>query len=81
MAKKITSIVLVVCMLFSIFAIAGVSVQAAEGDTTSTVYLKPGVWSADNAWFAAYFFTGTEQGTAVRMTASGDKYAAEVPAG
>lgn len=28
-------------------------------ETASTVYLKPGVWSADEAWYVAYFFSST----------------------
>lgn len=28
-------------------------------ETASTVYLKPGVWSADGAWYVAYFFNST----------------------
>ena len=82
MTKKLISIVLAVCMLFSIFAIAGVSVQAAEDDTTSTtVYLQPGVWTQDGAWFAAYFFENGKQDTTVKMTAVEGKYMAAVPTG
>ena len=83
MTKKLISIVLAVCMLFSIFAIAGVSVQAAEGDTTgTTVYLQPGVWSNEGSpWFAAYFFEDGKQETSVKMTPVEGKYMAAVPAG
>ena len=50
--------------------------------TTSTVYLKAGIWDSDAAWFAAYFFGGAGNQT-VKMTASGNEgvWQASVPSG
>ena len=47
-----------------------------------TIYLKPGVWGLDNAWFAAYFWVG-ESYKDVMMTDSDSDgiYEVEVPAG
>ena len=51
-------------------------------ETASVVYLKPGPWSSDKAWFAAYFFSSTGN-KAVKMTDDdGDGiYEAAVPEG
>ena len=51
--------------------------------TVETVYLQPGVWSADGAWFAAHFFNSVGGAEDVKMTdedADG-VYEAAVPAG
>ena len=47
-----------------------------------TIYLKPGVWGLDNAWFAAHFWVG-ESNEDVMMTDSDSDgiYEVEVPAG
>ena len=46
------------------------------------VYLNPGVWNVDDAWFAAYFFNDEGANSAVAMTdADGDAiYECRVPA-
>lgn len=51
-------------------------------ETTSTVYLKPCVWEADNAWFAAHFW-GVGGNADVRLTAADEEgiYEVEVPEG
>ena len=41
------------------------------------LYLDPGVWNVDNAWFAAYFFGNGE--TWKRMTAVDGLFACEIP--
>lgn len=48
-----------------------------------TIYLKPGVWDVDNAWFAAYFFNANDYYSDVKMTDSDSDgiYEALVPAG
>ena len=51
--------------------------------TVETVYLQPGVWSVDDAWFAAHFFNSVGGAEDVKMTdedADG-VYEAAVPAG
>ena len=51
-------------------------------ETASTVYLKPGVWSADGAWYVAYFFNSTGN-VPVRMedTDADGLFEAAVPEG
>lgn len=51
-------------------------------ETASTVYLKPGVWSADGAWYVAYFFNSTGN-VAVNMedTDADGLFEAAVPEG
>lgn len=52
-------------------------------ETASVVYLKPGpLWSSDDAWFAAYFFSSTGN-KAVKMTDKDEDgiYEAAVPEG
>ena len=44
-----------------------------------TLTLKPGVWNADSAWFAAYFYGNGE--TWQKMSGSGSTYTVEAPAG
>ena len=51
--------------------------------TVEKVYLQPGVWSADNAWFSAHFFNSVGGAEDVKMTdddADG-VYEVSVPAG
>lgn len=50
-------------------------------ETASTVYLKPGVWSVDGAWYVAYFFNSTGN-VAVKMEKDADGlFEAAVPEG
>ncbi len=76
MTKKIFGIVLAVMMLMTILPVAA---MAAEGEVT--VYLKPNAnWASDGARFAVYYFGGAGDGW-VDMTADGDYFTANVPAG
>ena len=51
-------------------------------ETVETIYLKPGVWAADDAWFWAHFF-GSGGEADVKMTGpdANGMYQADVPAG
>lgn len=51
-------------------------------ETVETIYLKPGVWAADDAWFSAHFF-GSGGEADVKMTGpdANGMYQADVPAG
>ena len=51
-------------------------------ETVETIYLKPGVWAADDAWFWAHFF-GSGGEVDVKMTGpdANGMYQADVPAG
>ncbi len=53
--------------------------EATTVSSGKTLTLKPGVWTNDNAWFAAYFYGNGE--TWVRMSGSGSTYTVDVPAG
>lgn len=51
--------------------------------TVEKVYLQPGVWSADNAWFSAHFFNSVGGAEDVKMTDEDvdGVYEVSVPAG
>lgn len=51
--------------------------------TVEKVYLQPGVWSADNAWFSAHFFNSVGGAEDVKMTDDDEDgvYEVSVPAG
>lgn len=51
--------------------------------TVEKVYLQPGVWSADNAWFSAHFFNSVGGAEDVKMTDEDTDgvYEVSVPAG
>lgn len=51
--------------------------------TVETVYLQPGVWDADNAWFSAHFFNSVDDAEDVKMTDENADgvYEVSVPAG
>lgn len=51
-------------------------------ETVETIYLKPEVWAADDAWFSAHFF-GSGGEVDVKMTGpdANGMYQADVPAG
>lgn len=51
-------------------------------ETVETIYLKPGVWAADDAWYWAHFF-GSGGEADVKMTGpdANGMYQADVPAG
>ncbi len=55
--------------------------QATYTPTGVTLTLAPGVWNADGAWYAAYFFGGGSGSTWVRMNSDGGAYTADVPEG
>lgn len=57
--------------------------SATEPTTSGTgvkLTLKTGVWNADSAWFAAYFY-GSSGDKWVRMSGSGSTYTVEAPEG
>ncbi|MBQ6153630.1 MAG: hypothetical protein IJJ15_07785 [Ruminococcus sp.] len=53
--------------------------EATYASSGITLTLKPGVWNADGAWYAAYFYGNGE--TWKKMDGSGSTYTVEVPAG
>lgn len=53
--------------------------EATYAPTGKTLTLKPGVWTNDSAWFAAYFFGNGE--TWKKMSGSGSTYTVDVPDG
>lgn len=55
----------------------------ADIEYASIVYLKPGVWAADDAWFSAHFYNDSSETDDVRLTdEDGDGiYEAAVPEG
>ena len=56
--------------------------NATEAPSTGvTLTLKPGVWTNDSAWFAAYFFGGGNGNKWVKMSGSGSTYTVSVPEG
>lgn len=59
------------------------TIEYVAPETVKTVYLKPGVWAADNAWFSAHFYSITGGTSDVKMTDSDSDgiYEAAVPAG
>ena len=74
MKKKIISLLVVLAMLVAIVP----AVFAADEETT--VYLDPGCWNVDGAWFAAYYWN-TNGSNWVKMTAGDTYYEATIPAG
>ena len=49
--------------------------------TVETVYLQPGVWNVDGAWFAAHFFNSTGGAEDIKMTDADGVYEVAVPDG
>lgn len=55
---------------------------ASEGGEINKLYLVPSPdWAGANAWFAAYFFGGSNPKKWVKMEKSGDKYVCDKPSG
>ena len=55
--------------------------EATTVSSGKILTLKTGVWNADSAWFAAYFYGGSSEATWVRMSGSGSTYTVDAPAG
>lgn len=47
----------------------------------NNLYLNPGPWNIDGAWYAAYFFNDAGSNTSAKMVKDGELYKAEKPAG
>ena len=69
-------------MAFALILTCVPAVALAAEETTMTLYLKPGVWTADNAWFAAWVWGSSSSGAWYKFEdTDGDLvYEAEVPA-
>ena len=83
--KKRTNLmkrVLSFIMAFAMILTCVPAVALAAEETTMTLYLKPGVWTADNAWFAAWVWGSSSSGAWYKFEdTDGDLvYEAEVPA-
>ena len=52
---------------------AGGNEGGFEGATSGTIYLHPGVWNIDGAWYSAHFWISNSAATDIKMTdADGD---------
>ena len=56
----------------------GMSKDLKPAKALTTTYLKPGVWSADNAWFAAYSFKGSDSHWDKMVAADAGYYKADL---
>ena len=81
--KRFLSLALVLFMLISMIPVNTLAsdVATAAESTASVLYLKPGVWTSDNARFAAYFFNNaTGKNEWVSMTqVDNNYYCVQVP--
>ena len=78
--KRVLSLIMAFAMLLTLMPTAAL---ATETDGTKTIYLDPGVWSADGAWFAAWVWGSSSTADAwykLSDTDSDSVYEAEVPA-
>ncbi len=73
--KKVLGFVLTLVIMCSMLPMTS---NAAEG---TTVYLDPGPWDVDSAWFAAYYFGGSGSAGWTVMEVENDNYKGIVPAG
>ena len=85
--KKLISVLLAVCMVFSMLTVAAVSVGAADVQAPSTgagtvLTLKPNSdWLRANARFAAYFFGNGEKWENMTADSTGTVYTVTAPEG
>ena len=62
--KRILCLLLAVVMVLGFFPATG----AHAADTGKTLYLKPGVWTSNDAWFAAWAWGGTSSDAWYKFT-------------
>ena len=86
--RSMWATILAVLMLLSTFSAVAVTLnKEATGDTLTggqIIYLNGGgssLWNKDNAWFAAYFFQGSDPKWVEMEQQTGDYYYATVPSG